>query len=134
MNEVVIVFRRADGRLAERRARADGTLTPVAMVSQRTVTQNAVDSDQVGADLVEFGGRIHLLFLDQETGSIRHSESAGGGVWSAAEPVVEGIRGQWVRGQIVRKPDGGAVYGFVYDAGSDGGSGMNRYEEVDLGR
>jgi hypothetical protein len=132
-DEVVIVWRRADGLLAERRIRADGLPTGTAVITNRAVTQNAVDSDQVGADLVEFGGRIHLLFLDQETGSIYHSESPGGGVWSGAEPVVEGIRGQWVRGQIVQKPDGRMVYGFVYDAGSDGGSGMNHYGEVDLG-
>ena len=103
------------------------------IISQRTVTQNAVDSDQVGADLVEHEGRLHLLFLDQETGSIYHTQSSEAGVWSAAEPVVEGIRGQWVRGQLVTKPDGRVVYGFVYDASSDGGSGMNRYGEVDLG-
>ncbi len=131
--EVAVVFRRADGRLAERRVRPDGSVTPEAIITERTVTQNAVDSDQVGADLVEFGGRLHLLFLDQETGSIFHTRSAEAGVWSAAEPVVEGIRGQWVRGRLVRKPDGRTVYGFVYDAGSDGGSGMNRYAEVDLG-
>lgn len=108
-------------------------MTPEAVVSDRIVTQNAVDSDQVGADLLEYDGRLHLLFLDQETGSIYYTQSAEAGVWSSAEPVVEGIRGQWVRGQVVRHPDGRAVYGFVYDAGSDGGSGMNRYGEVDLG-
>jgi hypothetical protein len=132
-NEVAVVYRRADGRLAERRVTAGSTLTPEVIIGDQTVTQNAVDSDQVGADLVRYGGRLHLLFIDEETGSIYHTRSAEAGVWSAAEPVVEGIRGQWVRGQILQRPDGRTVYGFVYDAGSDGGSGMNRYGEVDLG-
>jgi hypothetical protein len=132
-NEVAIVYRRADGRLAERRVVEGGIMTTEAIISDRTVTQNAVDSDQVGADLVEHDGRLHLLFLDQETGSIYHAQSPEAGVWSTAQPVVEGIRGQWIRGQLVTKADGRIVCGFVYDAGSDGGSGMNRYGEVDLG-
>jgi hypothetical protein len=131
--EVAVVWRKADGRLAERRVRSDGTMTGEAVISQRMVTQNAVDSDQVGADLVAIGGRLHILFLDEETGAIYHTEAAETGQWSPAEPVVDGIRGQWVRGQPVRTPDGRIVYGFVYDAGSDGGSGMNRYGEVEIG-
>jgi hypothetical protein len=131
--EVAVVWRRSDGRLAERRVGRDGAATPEASVSERTVTQNAVDSDQVGADLIAFGGHLHLLFQDQESGSIYYTESPEAGVWSAPEPVVEGIRGQWVRGQPVQTGSGWWVYGFVYDAGSDGGSGMNRYGEVDLG-
>jgi hypothetical protein len=47
--------------------------------------------------------------------------------------VVEGVTAQWVRGAVVGRGDGMRVYGFVYDAGSDGGSGMNRYAEVELG-
>jgi len=132
--EVVVVWRQADGRLAERRITSRGTLTSMALVSDHAVTQNAVDSDQVGADLVGYQGRVHLLFLDQETGGIYHTESPGAGVWTPAEAVVTGIRGQWVRGQPVSTEDGRTVYGFVYDAGSDGGSGMNRYGEYDVGR
>jgi hypothetical protein len=129
-DEVAVVWRRADGLLAERRIRGDGGVTREALVAHRTVTQNAVDSDQVGADLIELDGGLHLLFLDQDTGSIYYTQSSEAGVWSEPEPVVEGIRGQWVRGQRVRRADGRSVYGFVYDAGSDGGSGMNRYGEV----
>jgi hypothetical protein len=85
-----------------------GPQTTAAVITDRSVTQNAVDSDQVGADLIGFQGRVHPLFLDQdqETGSIYHAESTGAGVWTPAEPVVEGIRGQWVRGQPIRTQDG----------------------------
>jgi hypothetical protein len=46
--------------------------------------------------------------------------------------VVEGIDAQWVRGRVVLDASGSPVYGFVYDAGSNGGSGMNRYGVIDL--
>ncbi len=132
--EVAIVWRRGDGRLAARRIRSDGSMTGETVISPRAVTQNAVDSDQVGADLIHLAGRLNLLFLDHETGSLYYTHSSEAGVWSLAEPVVEGIRGQWIRGRPVRTSDGRTVYGFVYDAGSDGGSGMTRYGELDPGR
>jgi hypothetical protein len=44
------------------------------------------------------------------------------------------ILGSWVRGNLYTNADGAKVYGFVYDAGSDGGAGMNRYGEIELGR
>ena len=36
-------------------------------------------------------------------------------------------------GRPVRRADGILVYGYVYDAGSNGGSGLNRYGEVEPG-
>jgi hypothetical protein len=53
-------------------------------------------------------------------------------MWTPARPVVEGINAQWVRGRVVRDASGAAVYGLVYDAGSYGGSGMNRYGVIAL--
>lgn len=133
VGQVVVPYRLADGRLWERRLRDDGSLTAPVRVTERRVAQNAVDSDQVGADAVGAGDRVHVLFIDDATGSIHHTWSDGGGAWSEPAPVVEGVTAQWVRGARVERPDGTAAYGFVYDAGSDGGSGMNRYAEVPLG-
>jgi hypothetical protein len=96
------------------------------------VVQNAVDSDQVGADAVADGSSVHALFIDEATGHLYHAQSHASGAWSTALPVVEGVRAQWVRGARLRGAGGLPVYGFVYDAGSDGGSGMNRYGEVPL--
>ncbi|CAN0566525.1 unnamed protein product, partial [Laminaria digitata] len=47
-------------------------------------------------------------------------------------PVVDGENVLWVRGTVLEHQDGGAVYGFVYDGGSNGGSGMNRYTQIPL--
>ena len=70
--EVVMVYRLADGLLHERRLRADGTLTAAAVVSDRPVVQNAVDSDQVGADVVGHDGMVHVIFIDEETRGLYH--------------------------------------------------------------
>ena len=46
---------------------------------------------------------------------------------------VDNILGSWIRGNIYTRRDGVRVYGYIYDAGSDGGAGMNRFAEIVLG-
>jgi hypothetical protein len=124
---VVVAWRRADGTLWERRIEANGSVSAPALITSRPVVQNGADSDQVGADLVVYDGVVHVVFIDEETRDLWHTSSPAPGLWTPARPVVESIDGQWVRGRVVRTASGAAVYGLVYDAGSDGGSGMNRY-------
>lgn len=131
-DEVLLLFRTSEGHLWERRHRADGTLSNPVQVTTRRVVQNAVDSDQVGADAIAHEGVVHLLFIDEATRALHHARRLPSGEWSSDEVLVEGIDGQWVRGRPVRDPTGAMVYGFVYDAGSDGGSGMNRYGSLTL--
>lgn len=136
-NTVVVLYRLAEGELWERRivdvGRSAPDVTPPVMISERSVVQGAIDSDQVGADAISDGERVHLLFIDVDYGGIYHTESDTQGSWSPAKLVQGGIRAQWVRGARVTRSDGTAAYGFVYDAGSYGGSGFNRYGEVTLG-
>jgi len=132
-NTVVVAWRHADGTLWERRMRADGSVSAPVRITTRPVVQSAADSDQVGADLVVHEGVVHVVFIDGETRDLWHTSSRTPGVWTPARPVVEGIDAQWVRGRVVRDASDVAVYGFVYDAGSDGGSGMNRYGVIALG-
>lgn len=127
---VVIVYRLASGRLWERRVVRNGPLTPAVQVSDRDVVRNAVDSQQPGADVVVDGRTVHVLFIDAATRAIWHTHDAGG--WQPARLQVDGIRGSWVRGQIYPRRDGRRVYGYIYDAGSDGGAGMNRFGEIVL--
>ena len=42
------------------------------------------------------------------------------------------IRGSWIRGNVYTRRDGKKVLGYIYDAGSDGGAGMNRFGEIVL--
>jgi len=129
---LVVAWRRGDGTLWERRIRADGSVSDAVQVTSRPVVQSAADSDQVGADLVVHDGAVHVLFIDEETRDLWLTSSPIPGTWTPARPVMEGIDAQWVRGRIVRDASGADVYGFVYDAGSNGGSGMNRYGEIGL--
>jgi hypothetical protein len=131
-NTVVVAWRRADGTLWERRIRADGSVSAPVLITSRPVVQSGADSDQVGADLVVHEDVVHVVFIDEETRDLWHTSSPAPGVWTPARPVVEGIDAQWVRGRVVRDASGAAVYGLVYDAGSDGGSGMNRYGVIAL--
>jgi hypothetical protein len=130
-NTVVVLYRLGDGRLWERRIVNEGRPTPAVRVADQAVVTNAVDSQQPGADAVLDGGTVHLLFIDEATRSILGTHDRGG--WQPPTRRVDGIRGQWVRGNVYTRPDGRRVYGYVYDAGSNGGSGMNEYEELVIG-
>jgi hypothetical protein len=133
-NTVVVAWRGADGLLRERRIRADGSVSGEIRISPRTVVQSGADSEQVGADLVVHDGAVHVVFIDARTGALWHAVSPAPGSWRAVGEVVGGIDAQWVRGRAVEGADGEPVYGIVYDAGSDGGSGKNRYHAIPLDR
>lgn len=131
-NTVVILYRLADGRLWERRVVNGGPPTAAVMVTDREVVRDAVDSQQPGADVVLDGETIHALFIDESSRTIFSTHDGGEGMWRPSTPQVEGIRGSWVRGSVYTRQDGVRVYGYLYDAGSEGGSGMNRFGEIVL--
>ncbi len=125
----VIAFRQQDGRLFERRLHIpSNSLSPGVRITDRPVIQNAVDSDQTGADLVAVDARLCLFFIDQSSRDIFYTVSSEQGRWSPPRLAVGGIQGSWVRAQPLR--DG--RIGFVYDAGSRGGSGRNRFGAIRL--
>ena len=131
-NTLFIVYRLADGTLWQRKLRGDAPATEPVMISEQRVITDAVDSQQPAADLVNDGSTAHLLFVDQDSRAIYGTRDKAG--WQPPLLLIDGINGSWVRGNIIRKPDGSRVYGFVYDAGSKGGAGLNRYAEVPLRR
>lgn len=129
---VVIAYRLEDGRLWERRASRDGRLTPPVLITDMAVIANAVDSQQVAADIVADGDSLHVLFVDAASRSLFSARYDG--VWQPARLEVDKIFGSWVRGNVITRSDGKRVYSYVYDAGSMGGAGMNRYGELELSR
>lgn len=130
-NEVSIIYRLESGHLWERRA--GDQLSPAVQVTDRAVVRNAADSEQVGADAVGYAGRVHVLFIEEETGRLYYTGQDAKGDWRLAPtPVVDGENVLWVRGSVLEHQDRGAVYGFVYDGGSNGGSGLNRYQQLPL--
>ena len=128
---VLIIYRLEDGTLWERRVGPGATLGEPELVTAHHVITDAVDSQQPAADIVIHGDRASVLFVDEESRSILGATHADG-AWQTPQLLVQNILGSWVRGNILRQPDGKLVYGFVYDAGSDGGAGMNRYAEIPL--
>jgi len=85
-------------------------------VTDRAVVQAAVDSQQPGADAVLDGQTVHVLFIDGQPSKLE----------------IAGIQGSWVRGGVQVRAGGSRVLGYIYDAGSDGGAGMNRYAELEF--
>jgi len=128
----VVLYREQDGMIFERRFSHDGVLTAPAQVSPLPVIINAVDSEQVGADLIRDGSTLHLLFIEAKTRSIFHASSDQAGIWSEPRAIIEGVDAAWVRGSLHVDAAGNPVYGFVYDGGSRGGSGFNRYFALPL--
>jgi len=127
---VVIAYRLEDGGLWERRLSGDGALTEPVRISDRPVITDAVDAQQPAADIVADGAVIRALFVDEETRSIFSADDCNG--WRPAKVEIDGVKGSWVRGAIFTRDDGVRVYGYVYDAGSQGGAGLNRYAEIEL--
>ena len=129
-NTVVIIYRQSDGRLWERRVVSDGTPTPGLQVTDRIVIQDAVDSQQPAADAVVDGETVRVLFVEATSRSIFSTHDDTG--WQPSTLRVDNILGSWIRGNVYTRRDGKTVHGYIYDAGSDGGAGMNRFGEIVL--
>ena len=127
-NTVVIIYRQADGRLWERRVVNERELTPPVQVTDRVVIQDAVDSQQPAADAVLDGETVHVIFVEQTSRSVFSTHANRS--WQPSILRIDKILGSWIRGNLYTRMDGVKVYGYVYDAGSDGGAGMNRFDEV----
>ena len=127
---VVIIYRLATGRLWERRIVKNGQPTPAVQVTDRDVITDAVDSQQPAADAVLDGQTVHVLFVEESSRSLFSTHDKGG--WQPSTLRVDNILGSWARGNVYTRRDGARVYGFVYDAGSHGGAGMNRFGEIVL--
>lgn len=130
--ETVLIYRQADGYLYERRFNRDGSLSDVGQVTRQSVVTDAVDAEQVGADTFYHDGTMHVLFIDADDRNIYHARSTQAGVWSDAELLIGGIDAGWVRGSVHLDAEGRTVFGMVIDAGSQGGSGFNRYLSIPL--
>ena len=130
----LVVYRVASGRLWGRLIHQDGSPSEAFQVSDRDVIQNPVDSDQPAADTIVVRDEVHVLFVAEADGQLYHTFSSNGIDWRPSKRIVGGIRGQWVRGNLLRVSDGSTVIGYIYDAGSNGGAGMNRFGEIEVDR
>jgi hypothetical protein len=130
---VSIIYRLSNGQLWERRVSDEsGTFDEAVQVTKNAVVQNAVDSDQTGADAVAFRNELHVLYIDSASQKLFHTMRSDSLPWSSPRPMDDERPIQWVRGAMVEGTDGSPNYGYVIDAGSFGGSGMNRYRAQKL--
>ena len=127
---VLILYRLANGVLWERSVSSAGTLSEPVPVSQRKVVQNPVDSDQTGADVLAYGGKAYVLFIEEDTNHIYSSQKDQDG-WQSESLRIDSVRAQWIRGGL-RLQDNNPSIVYIYDAGSNGGSGMNRFATIPL--
>lgn len=124
---VITVFRLKDGRLWERSISQGEVSDSLRLVTKVPVVTDAVDSQQAGADLVLVNDDPVVLFIDEGTQSIYSTQIDENSLWSTPVLRVGGIEGSWVRGAMINGDQNVARIGFVYDAGSQGGAGMNKY-------
>ena len=129
---VSLIYRLENGELWERRAHSGGNLSEAQQVSARPVVTNAADAEQVGADAVAYADSVHVLFIEEGSKRLFHVSRQGDGFWGEPELLVDDSEVLWVRGNVIKSHAEGAMYGYIYDAGSLGGSGMNTYAEIPL--
>ncbi len=129
----VAVFRQSVGYLYLCYKSTDETWSEPVKVSDRKVVTNAVDSEQTGADLVIWENQIIISFISEENRDIYLTVISD---FDQETPnsklIVSNIDGSWVRGNILNLQQNSPVYGIVFDAGSKGGSGFNRFISFDL--
>ena len=125
-DRLTIAYRRADGRLWERAIEGDAPPSAPTLITPIPVVTQAADSQQAGADLIAADGGLVVLFIDEETRSLFSTEKTTNG-WS--EPVLRagGVDAAWVRGARITTREGEPALAYVFDAGSRGGTGLNRF-------
>ncbi len=130
----VAIFRQTD-KFLYLSARSNNNLwsEPV-KISDKPVITNAVDSDQTGADAVAWGDKVVLSYIDKEDRNIYFSVIENFAEIPSARLLIQDIEGSWIRGNILNHQDGSGIYGIIYDAGSKGGSGYNKYFYVEMRR
>ncbi|MDQ8201811.1 sialidase family protein [Pelagicoccus sp. SDUM812003] len=124
---VVVAYQLADLKLRERRIDSRGEISPAVLITDRAVVREAADSQQPGADLIRFGENVCLLFIDDASGEIFSATDRDG--WGEATLRVPNVSGNWIRSSASRTNEGDFIVRYIYDAGSGGGAGMNRYGE-----
>jgi hypothetical protein len=128
----VAVFRQSDEYLYLSSKSTNNSWSEPVKVSDRPVVTNAVDSDQTGADAVAWQGKIIISFIAEEDRNIYLTTIGDFNQHTVSELIVPNIDGSWVRGNILSRQKNAPVYGLVYDAGSKGGSGYNKYISLDI--
>jgi hypothetical protein len=131
-NSTIAVYRKSDGYLYLSHFSNNAWSEPLKL-SDKKVISNAVDSEQTEADVVVFDNKLIITFIAEADRSIYQTILNNLDQTSSAKLIISNIDGSWVRGNILYNQQSNPVFGLVYDAGSKGGSGFNKYLYIDLG-
>lgn len=127
------IFRKEDLHLYLGSRKEGSTWSRVLKISTDPVVTNAVDSDQVGADAVISDGKIYALYISDKDRSLYLSTvSLSKNLSWQTKLIADGMDACWVRGQVLHSFEESPVYGVIYDGGSKGGSGFNRFLKIQL--
>lgn len=133
---LVVVYRDMDGYLYMISKPDNSGWSEPVRVSDRVVVTNPVDSDQVAADAVAHENKVFVTFIAEENRNIYLSTIQIDGDTVVEAPqikrIVADVNGFWVRGRVLHHQSQTPVSGLVYDAGSLGGSGFNKYLAIPL--
>lgn len=126
-NITIVAYRKSSGYLFAKYKSSGGNWSRPISISDHSIVTNAVDSDQAGADIVEFGGKIYATYIGEETKEIYLSILEDFQSRAKITKLISKIDGSWIRGNILLNQNDSPIYGYIYDAGSLGGSGFNRF-------
>ncbi len=131
--KTVLCYRQSGGLLFCKTRAFDMNWSKAIQMTDKKIVTNAVDSDQAGADLVVFEDRLYVPFIDETNRDLYlASVDVDFEDKPTTEKLVSDIDGAWVRGNILLNQRGSAKFGIMYDAGSMGGSGFNKFHSVML--
>ncbi|MFP4287891.1 MAG: hypothetical protein ACLFQS_01425 [Bacteroidales bacterium] len=128
----VAIFRQSDGFLYLSYKQNGNSWSKPIRISDRTVVTNAVDSQQTGADVVVFNEQLIVSFIGEESRDIYIVSINDFKHIPKPTNIESGIDGSWLRGNILYNQSNSPSYGFIYDAGSKGGSGFNKFTSYPL--
>ncbi len=128
----VAAFRQSDGYLYLSYKSDNNKWSEPIKASDRPVVTNAVDSEQAGADMTAWGEKVILSFIAEDDRDIYLTTINNFDQTPEFTKIISGIDGSWVRGNILYARKDSPVYGMVYDAGSEGGSGFNKFTSLNL--
>lgn len=129
-DRLVVIFRSSDAYLYKCEKVDNQKWSSPVRVSHHPVVTNAVDSDQTGADAIAFGNDIWICYIDENNRDLYLSKITSESPEPLIQRIVCDIDGSWVRGQLLKKQSDSPTYGIIYDAGSKGGSGYNKFLSI----
>ncbi len=137
--EVIGIFYQKDGSatLAEMFSKylRDGSLGSEATATDKDVERDQGGSHQTIAGAAVDGKVVHLLYSENVSNDIWHAQNDDEGGWGTDVELHDAVTAQWVRANVFTHSSGNGgdkVIGYVWDDGSEGGTGRIKYNEVVL--